>query len=503
MRTLMMLALLSLALHAQAEPVVVDDFASPQPTGWQVSGSPEYYKGGFGAKGVSIVPNADDGKPSLRAAIHIRADAPTPACWLTKTLPSLPGLHRWERLTFRFKLTSIAGLAADKALLCRFRTGPTTFADLPFAQPAQVKVGEWQDACVRFDAFEKPVNIYINYFESLKELTFRFGAEQDKGFDGEFWVSAIRFHAKSPPDWKHEPRITPRQASGLRRALLITHSAASFYFVRETMEALGVAVDRRLFRGLHFPVFGFPGGTTELFNSEMIALVDVDPYVLTRGQVELLCDYVASGGGLLFVAGPNTLGMAKSFPRPLAEMLPVTFEEGRPLIAVNAAPRLAAAHPVTSGLGSELKLITKAHALKPKAEAVVLLNAGPRTPAGWGLYSGGGRDDGVLLLSEDAHSGRHSAMLETKKFHVDPKTGKPSFIGLKLMQGDSDGYVGSRAYPAKPSTAYRFAFWLKGDAPQVKVSVTGWKTDEAKPDDREHLDTSLAPLKPTSAWQRH
>ena len=495
--------LMMLAISAQAAPYVVDDFASNQPNGWQLSGSPDYYKGGFGAKGVTIEPNALAGKPAMRAPIHIPADASTPAVWLTKPLPNLSGLFKWERLTFRYKLTSTRGLESERGLVCRFRTSPTTFTDIPFASPRGVRSGVWQEATIAFGKTGPPINIYSNYFNSIKELTFRFGGVQGQAYDGEFWVSEICLHAKAPDDWSYQPRITPRPTGSLRRALVITHSAASFYFVREALEAMKVKVDRRLFRGLHFPIFGFPATEKELFGYDVVALVDVDPYVLTRQQVEWLCDYVASGGGLLFAGGPTTLGAAKVFPPPLTELLPVTFDEGREMVTVNAPPQSATPHLITNGFAKELERVTKGHALKVKPDSTLLLRAGVATPTGWGMYTGGNWDDGVLSLSDDAHSGKHSAMLTTRKFYVDPATGKPTFIGLKLMQGDSNGYDGSRAYTAKPSMTYHFAFWLKGDAPGVKVHAVSWKTDEARADDREELGTTLGVVKPPHAWQRY
>lgn len=497
------LLLLTLAISAQAAPYVVDDFISSQPNGWQLSGSPDYYKGGFGAKGVTIEPNAVAGKPAMRAPIHIPADASTPAVWLTKPLPNLPGLFKWERLTFRHKLTSTGGLESERGLVCRFRTSPTSFTDIPFASPRGVRSGEWQEATVAFGKTGPPINIYSNYFNSIKELTFRFGGIKGQAYEGEFWVSGICLHAKAPDDWNYQPRITPRPAGSLRRALVITHSAASFYFVREALEAMKVKVDRRLFRGRHFPIFEFPASEKGLRVYDLVALVDVDPYVLTRQQVEWLCDYVASGGGLLFVGGPTTLGVAKVFPRPLTELLPVTFEEGREMVTVNAVPQSATPHPITSVRAKESGGVTKVHALKAKSDATLLLRAGVAIPTGWGMYTGGSWDDGVLSLSDDAHSGKFSAMLTTRKFYLDPATAKPTFIGLKLMQGHSNGYDGARAYAAKPSTTYHFTFWLKGDVPEVKLQAVSWKTEEAKADDREELGTTLAVVKPTDAWERY
>lgn len=481
--------------------VAVDDFAKPEPTGWQISGSPEYHRGGFGAAGVSIVPEAVDGLPALRAPIRIAAGAKTPAVWLTRKLDTLPGLQRWEKLTFRFKLSTTAGLASRNGLVCRLRTSSAAFTDLPFAEPATVRPGEWQEATVRFDRFAEPRNLYNTYFEPLIELTFRFGAAEGQAYDGEFQVAALTLHPKAA-DEPYTPQVTARPTGALRRALLITNSAASYAFVRETLEATQVAVDRCRFRGLHFPLFDFPASREALFAYDLVVLVDVDPYVLTRPQVEWLCDYAASGGGLLFVAGPNTFGSAKLFARPLADLLPVRFSAGQSAVAVSAVTEAPGAHPITAGLRLPLLAAGRAQPLQLTEAATPLLASAGGLPPGWGLYSGGTPGDGALAGSSEAHSGRRSVMLETRQFYKDPATGNPKMLSLKLMQGDSDGYGGARAYVATPGAEYRVAFWLKGDVPEVKVSVTAWTTEAAKPADRQPLRTSLPAIRPTSAWQR-
>ncbi|MCX6900961.1 MAG: hypothetical protein NT105_19985 [Verrucomicrobia bacterium] len=303
----------------------MDDFSSSRPAGWQLSG--------VGAKGLSVISNALDGASALCGTLRVAVDSSPHAAFLTKKFDNLPGLQQWERLTFSFRLGSTNNLVPERALMFRFRTGPAEFTDLPFARLRDVKPGQWQAAVVRLDSFAEPRNIYSAYFHPLKELTFRIGVAEGQAFEGDFAVANIRLYPKSPPDWQYKPRVSPRKSGNLSRALLITHSAASFYFVRETLEALGTTVDRRLFRGLHFPIFDFPASSREMMGYDLVALVDVDPYVLTRAQVEMLCDYVASGGGLLFMGGPTTLSAAKSFPRPLAEMLPAANAKDRSIFS--------------------------------------------------------------------------------------------------------------------------------------------------------------------------
>ncbi|MCX6911354.1 MAG: hypothetical protein NTY01_25375, partial [Verrucomicrobia bacterium] len=265
------LLVLAAVVTAHAEVTVLDDFSSPRPAGWQLSG--------LGTKGMVIETNAVAGLPALRATVSVPTNAALHAGFLTKKMQNLPGLWRWERLTFRFKLSTTQGVAMEKGLVCRLRTGPAEFTDLPFAEPQKVRPGTWQQAVVRLCSPENPRNIYKTYFHPIQEFTFRLGAAEGSALETEFAVADIRLHPKSPPDWQYQPRVSPRKTGNLSRALLVTHSAASFYFIRETLETLGVAVERRLFRGLHFPIFGFPASAREMMSYDLVALVDVDPYV--------------------------------------------------------------------------------------------------------------------------------------------------------------------------------------------------------------------------------
>lgn len=368
---------------ADPRAMVIDDFTSGKSTDWSLSG--------LGAKGMVIETNAVAGLPALRATISVPPTGTLHAGFLTKKVKNLPGIWRWERLTFRFKLSNTQGIAAEKSLVCRLRTGPAQFTDLPFAEPQKVRPGTWQEAVVRLDSPANPRNIYTAYFHPIQEFTFRLGVAEGCPLKTEFSVADIRLWPKPAADEAYEPRITPCKNGGLRKALVITHAAASFYFVRETLEALSVTVERRFFRGLHFPIFGFPATARELREYDLVALVDVDPYVLTRSEIERLCDYAASGGGLLFIGGANTLGAARFFPRVLAEMLPATFEEGRPPIVTKRIPEFGEAHPITDGVLPGSRRIALAHRLTPKAGATVVARAGEKSP---------------LLLTRDFHRGR-------------------------------------------------------------------------------------------------
>ena len=359
-----------------AAVVVIDDFETPKLSGWQASGSPDYYKGGFGAKGLAAVSDAESGSRVLRAHITFKDPNKSEVVWISKSVARFPAMHECRALRFRYKITTNR-LDGDRGFILRLRFSERYFADHVFVRARDVVPHRWQTAVIALDKPAKPRNIYNAMFAKPICLTFRLDDDDATPVEFDFCVDDIRLELKEAADAPYIPRLRARERGPLRRALLITHSTASHYFVREALEAIEpkVEIERRLFRGLHFPIFGFPETIDELFAFDCVALVDVDPYVLTRRQVEWLCDYVASGGGLLFVAGPATLGCAKDFKRPLADLLPVTFGKGKGMATINAAARKAAAHAITSGLPAAFDRITKAHPLELKPGARCLVEA--------------------------------------------------------------------------------------------------------------------------------
>ncbi len=98
----------------------------------------------------------------------------------------------------------------------------------------------------------------------------------------------------------------------------------------------------------------FPISWAELFRYDLVVLADGDAQALRRYGCEMLKDYVAQGGGVLFLGGHNSLGKASLKGTALAELLPVQTRgrwDLRPAPAgpaqagAEALPALAAAWP--------------------------------------------------------------------------------------------------------------------------------------------------------------
>jgi len=473
--------------------IPIDDFEQPGRLWWEGPRVP------VGEKPVAVVHDPERRSKVLRATLRYTGSP----IFISRALHQPIPLWKCKAVSFWYKL-STAKLSSERALICRLRTGPRSFADFIVATSSTIQPGKWMKADIDTRHRKSLVNIYRSFFATAKWMTLRLDGEPGTTVDFEFRVDDIRVEMKEPHDLGYTPHVVARKRPARHKALIIRNSAAALYDLDDIVRSLPFPTDQRVlrFRGLHFPIFGFPASRDELMAHSLLVLVDVDPYVLPLEQVKWICDFVASGGGLLFCGGPNTFGHSKDFKKPLADLLPVAIARANDLAGVNRVPRLAARHAITSGIPARLGKVAKAHLVRPKPGATVLLDIPPTSPPNWGFYTGGG-PGGELVATTDAHSGKYAAALIAREFYKDPKTGKPSWLSIAALQGNANGYSGPAAYVAKAATRYTFSFWLKGDLPSVEVQCVGWRSHEAARKHRHYIKTSLAKLRPEAAWRRY
>ena len=495
---LAMLALCAGSARAGGAEIAIDDFEQAGQLHWREGSAIPV---GGRDRPLAIVEDPERKSNVLRARVRYVSGP----IFISRTLEEPIPLWKCKAISFRYRF-STSKLSADKALICRLRTGPRSSTDFVVATSKTIEPGKWVRAEIDASSRRRPVNLYRSFFSTAKWMTLRLDGEPGAPVDLEFRVDDIEIELKEPTGRDYKPQIVAKpQAPDRRDVLIIKNSAAAYYNFEDVVRSLPVPTSQRVlkFRGLHFPIFGFPRTRAELMRFALIVFVDVDPYVLPMQHVQWLSDFAASGGGLLFCGGPNTFGYSQDFKRPLADLLPVEITPESDLVSVSRAPRLLAKHPITTGIPPRLGKVAKAHLLRARPGATVLLDIPQAVPPNWGYYSGGNPRAAELLAASDAHTGKQAAALVTRDFYHDPKTGKPLWISVALIQGSSDGYSGPAAYPARPSTRYDFSFWLKGDVPAVKVECIGWKTAEAKRADRYYIDTSVGTVRPAATWQRH
>jgi len=114
-------------------------------------------------------------------------------------------------------------------------------------------------------------------------------------------------------------------------------------------------------------------------------------------------------------------------------------------------------------------------------------------PVGWGCYVGDGKCE--WGAAQPGRTDERCAHLKT----TDP--GKQMPMNVALIQGDSNGYTGEKAYLGHEGATYRVSFHLRGTAPRVNVAAVLWRGDPKDANRRHHEPLVLAV--PTPQWRRH
>jgi hypothetical protein len=134
-------------------------------------------------------------------------------------------------------------------------------------------------------------------------------------------------------------------------------------------------------------------------------------------------------------------------------------------------------------------------------------------PICWGVYQGAGSIKWGSSTDE-AHSGKRSAFLEALDYSDSKKTGQ-KLLDIGILQGNSDGYKGEKAYTALPNTEYFFSFWIKIKANvdigaydvrkilQIKTIPLCWSTLEATENKRQVLQKYCIKVTPTTKWTQY
>jgi len=440
-----------------AEARVVDDFADANLPGWQSSYSGEYYRGGQGQEGLIRAEDPEQGF-CLRARVEWRDERASEPAFITRFLdPKLP-LAQLETVSFRYKIEAegeVAPVDPRDGFKVRLRTSETSFTDYTVTTGEPLAANVWRDVTIEVQKRERIVNIYDRLFGKVQELTFRLDDVDDRNATLALWVTDLRvtFREATPEDYR--PTVHPRPPDERLDVLILQHAAEGFYDFDAAARSLdaNARVTILPFRGLHFPLWGFPATFDELLAYDVVVFGDLDPYVLTAEQARWLADAVASGVGLLVCGGPNTLTHAQDFKAALRNLLPVTFEPEAPLRGGGLVT--GADHPLTEGLPLErLGRVGPMQTLTPRDGVEVVLTAG----------------NAPLLLAGTVERGR-VLVLNTWP---------------ALAEGKEGRFFGTDAWPA---LAQRLLAW----AARRDLPATSLPTPSTPP---------LEPLALTAEWRR-
>jgi len=379
MRTAIMILMLSLAVavcQAQRTFVrAVDDFESGEIVGWQSSMSGEYYKGGTGQKGLSVVDDPDRGKVLQCRIRYVDARASEPS-FITRALDPRPGKLDVVGVRFWAKLSE-AAIDPAMGFKVRLRTGDASFTDYDvqgqLGRP--FPVGEW--VRVELDTKLGPSvrNIWNDVFGTVRQMTFRLDDIDNKNTEFDLLIDDIELIVKQPAQvGEYTPTVRERPEDGKTKILLLKHRAAGYYNVEEAIEAVApeAEVDTFEFRGYHFEFFGFPESLAEVLAYDAIIMLDVDPFMMSWEQCCWISDAVASGTRMLVLGGPVTLTESKDFKAPLRAVLPVTFGDDAKTVGASAPPEIGEPHFLNQGFDpAGLGKVSSIHDVTPKDGAEV------------------------------------------------------------------------------------------------------------------------------------
>lgn len=356
MRTAIALVLLCLPLlvSAQAEnnDIVIDDFEADTLGRWQNSVSPEYYRGGEGNEALSIVQDPERGRV-LKAAIAFGDEKKSEPIWITREVDNPLPVARVVSASFWYKVTGVTQ-APINSLVLRLRTSPTSFTDHELLPESGLALEQWTHASVDIRGGMSTMrNIYNSIFADIQQVTLRLDDVDEINSSFSLLVDDIQVTLDQPRVETYQPTERTLLRDGRLDVLLIRQSAAGYYDIEAAARALDpdARVDTYLFRGLHFPLWGFPERIEDLLGYDLIVLVDVDPWVMTAEQAQWLADMTYSGAGLIVFGGPNTLTQSKEFKLPLREALPVTFEPNAK--SAGGGTPLPTDHPLARALPAE------------------------------------------------------------------------------------------------------------------------------------------------------
>ena len=138
-----------------------------------------------------------------------------------------------------------------------------------------------------------------------------------------------------------------------------------------------------------------------------------------------------------------------------------------------------------------------------------------RPAPGWGCYTGAGKGTWGTT-TRAAHTGHKSVFLKAlepvtrkRRDRYTNKLKPVTLTSVALMQGESDGYRGPKAYDVLPDMRYRVSFWVKGDPankpqPKITVFVQTWESEDGSVRSRKaiypHNKARAFPVSPD--WRR-
>lgn len=166
---------------------------------WQVSLTPEYYKGGFGQTGLQLVDDAERGRV-LRCGFAFADSKVSEPVFITKKLGEPVRRVDIQRVRFWAKLSAPL-IDPQNVFILRLRTSPTQHDNWSVQKEMRqpFPIGEWVHVDIDTSVGHTVRNIWGRVFDSVMQMTFRMDDIDDRDGGCELFLDDIELVVRTPP----------------------------------------------------------------------------------------------------------------------------------------------------------------------------------------------------------------------------------------------------------------------------------------------------------------
>jgi len=299
-------------LRAEGDEQVLDDFADTR--SWHISyDASSYYKGKGEQQTLRRGPGREPGTGTLEATVRFGDASRHESAFVSRSFEPVD-VSGFDVLTFWYKL-SCKDIDVRAGVSLRLRDAVLPFAQWVVVGGNDVVPNEWQQA--RIDLRDRSAR---SKFDPSKLARMSFIINDDDYTNAAVTLTVAPIVLRTDPALRakyepkplvYTPKVRPRSSDDRLDALVIRFGGESHYNIAKALHTLPMAKTVRVeyYRGAGHRITHRESALGDLSRYDLIVLAGVPAAAMDRAEQECLCDYVASGGGLI-VAGGKRQGYA-------------------------------------------------------------------------------------------------------------------------------------------------------------------------------------------------
>jgi len=382
MRRTTIAILLAVAVGPQtmAEDLTLDDFKTLD--GWRLSyDAGSYYRGAGTQEPLRHVDGRGPQQKAMEATVQFRDASRNESAFISKGY-GVVDISQYDRLTFWYKLSS-KDIDARSGLIVRLRDTKLPFVQWVVTGGNDARPGEWRQASINLH--ERPRR---RKFDDTRfaRVSFSIGDDDYTNATLRVTVGPLVFSSDpvlrakyAPKPLAYSPQVRERSWDGKLDALVIRYGGECHYNIEKALRSLPMDKTVRLeyYRMGEHRITHREDALADLYRYDLIALAGVHADAFDRAEQERICDFVASGGGLMVVGGWRTGYVRGGYRESLLKLvLPVDLSDQKDDMETgHLRVKLAAEHEVTAGIPAGALLNLRGlHLVAPKAASQVLLH---------------------------------------------------------------------------------------------------------------------------------